>query len=979
MEKKGMKRVWAGFLAAVMALGLVSFPGNLKTALADPGDSAGAQTKTVNLQIDGEIAGITDPSAPVDDQAWSGTKVYFGKYNNIPWAFRVLDAKTTDYSADGTTETMLLDSDTLISGKKFNDTATNKVWAESTIRPWLQGTGSGQFLNQFNAAELNAVIESYKAARSATDGANSMFAPLDNEQVFILDYAELKNTSYGYSDTDSPVSNRIKKLSSSDQAWWTRSPSATQNGVQYVRYVTATGQIGGGGSSNVNSFCISPAVNLDLASILFTSASGQSKATSFAVTEDSAADTWNLTLAGGTGFAATLNNNAVVAGEEIIINVTDLGTMLNDAAVSAGYYSQLSAMLVDEDGTVLAYGKISDTVAAGNVSFTAPVGIEKGTYTLKVFAEKVNSTESSGFTDYASNMVSFALTFVGAKNISLQVNGKIHGITNPSAPAADQAWSGTKVYFGKYANNPVLFRVLDANTTDYSADGQTQTMLLDSDALLVGRSFDNERIDNSWQTSDLKIWLQGTGSGQFLYQFSATERGALIASNKAAASATDGASSTNGSFSALVDDNVFVLDIAELKNTSYGYSNSETAATNRIKKDTGNTAGQWWTRSPLKAGNDNYVSFVHTDGKFSNANITGSFGFRASPAMNLDLSSILYATASGVDQTTALTAVDNDLVAANTWKLTLADESKTVGIQHNACVVKDGTTVTVPYTYAGSDISQLSIMITSTERTDAAAEVLYYGKLVSVSDTEGSGSETFTLPAGLPEGYKVYLLAEDINDGNLTNYASEPVELGFAIAQEHTADFAAYRSGETMEAPAAPSGCIFAGWYYDAECVSSPVPAGTTELTGEEQVYAKFVPETVLGVKAQITANTTAESATTSIRFVSTVDNLKYEKVGFKINIDAPGKGEKIVENTKVYSALYAVDNKEQVLSYTPGASFCINSNFFYAYTIKNVPQANFNTDFTVTPYWVTLDGTTVWGEQRTLTIQDVIDAYAAF
>ena len=351
----------------------------------------------------------------------------------------------------------------------------------------------------------------------------------------------------------------------------------------------------------------------------------------------------------------------------------------------------------------------------------------------------------------------------------------------------------------------------------------------------------------------------------------------------------------------------------------------------------------------------------------------------ASPAMNLALSSILYASASGVDQTAALTAVDNDLVAANTWKLTLADESKTVGIQHNACVVKDGTTVTVPYTYAGSDISQLSIMITSTERTDAAAEVLYYGKLVSVSGTEGSGSETFTLPAGLPEGYKVYLLAEDINDGNLTNYASEPVELGFAIAQEHTADFAAYRSGEAMEAPAAPSGCIFAGWYYDAECVSSPVPAGTTELTGEEQVYAKFVPETVLGVKAQITANTTAESAKTSIRFVSTVDNLKYEKVGFKINIDAPGKGEKIVENTKVYSALYAVDNKEQVLSYTPGASFCINSNFFYAYTIKNVPQANFNTDFTVTPYWVTLDGTTVWGEQRTLTIQNVIDAYAAF
>ena len=151
-----------------------------------------------------------------------------------------------------------------------------------------------------------------------------------------------------------------------------------------------------------------------------------------------------------------------------------------------------------QNGTVSAYGKIGDAVT-GNVSFELPSGIETGKYTLKVFAEKVNSSASSNATDYASNMASFMLNVVEAKNINLQVNDKIFGITDPVVPTGiTDDWSGSKVYFGKYANKPVLFRVLDAKTTDYSADETTQTMLLDSDALFPPMSFDADKRDNHW-------------------------------------------------------------------------------------------------------------------------------------------------------------------------------------------------------------------------------------------------------------------------------------------------------------------------------------------------------------------------------------------------------------------------------------------------------------------------------------------------
>lgn len=156
--------------------------------------------------------------------------------------------------------------------------------------------------------------------------------------------------------------------------------------------------------------------------------------------------------------------------------------------------------------------------------------------------------------------------------------------------------------------------------------------------------------------------------------------------------------------------------------------------------------------------------------------------------------------------------------------------------------------------------------------------------------------------------------------------------------------------------------------------------AGTTEenLTKANMVWnptegteyvAKFVPEGVLGIKAQVSGalldnETLAQS---SIRFITSVDSLVYKEVGFSITRTlADGTEQELVaENsiTKyVYTELFAVDAADgDVVTYKP-KDMHASSTYFKTYTVTLVPDNHYNTDLTVTPYWITFDGVKVEG-----------------
>ena len=97
------------------------------------------------------------------------------------------------------------------------------------------------------------------------------------------------------------------------------------------------------------------------------------------------------------------------------------------------------------------------------------------------------------------------------------------------------------------------------------------------------------------------------------------------------------------------------------------------------------------------------------------------------------------------------------------------------------------------------------------------------------------------------------------------------------------------------------------------------------------------------------------------------VDSLEYQNVGFLIKAGERDEMERT--STVVYTQISGWEDGE-AQSYEP-TIFSPDSKWFYAYRFNNIPQEDFYTKFTVTPFWTTLDGTRVTGTTRTFQISD--------
>lgn len=177
-------------------------------------------------------------------------------------------------------------------------------------------------------------------------------------------------------------------------------------------------------------------------------------------------------------------------------------------------------------------------------------------------------------------------------------------------------------------------------------------------------------------------------------------------------------------------------------------------------------------------------------------------------------------------------------------------------------------------------------------------------------------------------------------------------------------------------------GYLFAGWYTTdtipeeetkaLKCViRNSVPDDVTT------VYALFVPTHILNVKAQLSGNLidtdTTNNDSGSIRFVTTVNSLIYKQAGFEMTyVDGSGVKRSATSISRfVYEKLYAIGSAStEDTEYVP-TDFCALSQYFRACTIKNIPSSNYSTPFTVTPFWITMDGSTVYGEPVIKSIND--------
>lgn len=220
----------------------------------------------------------------------------------------------------------------------------------------------------------------------------------------------------------------------------------------------------------------------------------------------------------------------------------------------------------------------------------------------------------------------------------------------------------------------------------------------------------------------------------------------------------------------------------------------------------------------------------------------------------------------------------------------------------------------------------------------------------------------------------------DGDGGGLKSLKVEELE---DIVMSYTAEqFASCRSGDTYTAPEYKD-YLFAGWFTDQACGKESaiaVDAKTVETT----VYAKFVPRYVLDVKAQISAHLSdtnpTDDGTGAIRFVTSIDTLNYSQVGFNISYDK-GDGNGIQNKTsasnKVYKELFATigDTNSETIEYNPKIEFCKTSEFFKACTVRNISADLYDMEFTVTPFWETMDGTIVNGDAVVKTVDQGINS----
>ena len=453
--------------------------------------------------------------------------IYYGTWNSSPIEWRVLSMNGNSGTYSDGTETvdannaMFLLSDGLLgtgtyggvyfqqnyhsaSGTYHKGSAptdgnhTNcqiaNAWQDSDAQVWCETFYS----RNLTAQEQGAVLATTKSDKAFTSSTNKIpFAASNNilnrDKVFFLSAEEAETGDYGFgSDND-----RRANYGSSAGVWWLRSPSAFTSNLAGLVY-----DDGDVYAINVgNDWAVRPAFNLNLESVLFTSAANSADGgkaddtvdSSLTSVADYVGNEWKLTLLdSGREFKVTETVASGSPGDTIALNYTGAETGANE---------YISAIVADKaDGKVLYYGRVAQPGSTdGSLEITIPTGLTEGSYTLNVFSEQYNGDKK---TDYASAFQSVDLTVTASgtgepDNANIYVGG-VELTGNEAAPA----------YAVTTADGAVT--TTDATAENYNIKWDGSTLTLNGATVAQGtRTFFNNRAAAVYCKTSLTIELIG--------------------------------------------------------------------------------------------------------------------------------------------------------------------------------------------------------------------------------------------------------------------------------------------------------------------------------------------------------------------------------------------------------------------------------------------------------------------------------------
>lgn len=335
--------------------------------------------KTIQNGTDALNKTVNTASAPI---------VYFGQnQENKPAAWRVIG-----YDGNGVTSAQgnmtLLAASNMSSGLQFADFGASNEYAPSNLKTAIDALAE-KLTTEENTAVKKRTLTSGNYNEENTDcvaGAqvdNAVFWPLSSKEAIAV------NHDLRIADPEHP--------SWASSCWWLRSPGYSNHDAATVR---GDGSVVYYGNAINNWWCVRPAFNLNLNSVLFTSAAAGGKPDG-GLTAVSAysGNEWKLTLLDSSrNFAVTETTASGDPGDTITLHYT---------GATAGTNEYISVILADSSGARY-YGRVAQpTAESGTVEIKIPSDIAPGDYTLKVFNEQYNGDYN---TDYASKFTDIALT-----------------------------------------------------------------------------------------------------------------------------------------------------------------------------------------------------------------------------------------------------------------------------------------------------------------------------------------------------------------------------------------------------------------------------------------------------------------------------------------------------------------------------------------------------------------------------------------
>ena len=315
--------------------------------------------------------------------------VYFGQnQENNPGAWRVIGYDGNGVA--GAQEDMTLLAAGSMGEAVFDNDCLSNEYAPSDLKTAIDAL-AGKLTTKENAAVKKRTLTSGSHNGENTDCVaggqvdNAVFWPLSSKEAIAV------NEDLRVVDPEHPTW--------ATSNWWLRSPGSQ---AYYVAVVNPDGSVHYSGYTIriYRTRGVRPAFNLNLNSVLFTSAAvGGKPDGGLTPISEYTGNEWKLTLKDSNrNFAVTETTVSGDPDDTLTLHYSGATTETNE---------YISVILADNSGAKY-YGRVTQPTAEnGTVEIKIPSDIAPGDYTLKVFNEQYNGDYN---TDYASNFTDIALT-----------------------------------------------------------------------------------------------------------------------------------------------------------------------------------------------------------------------------------------------------------------------------------------------------------------------------------------------------------------------------------------------------------------------------------------------------------------------------------------------------------------------------------------------------------------------------------------